>query len=115
MKVLFYSAKSFEKRYFTKANHTHLEISFTDYSLSLQTAHLSKGYDCISVFTADDVSEKVLEFLYLEGVKYIAIRAAGYDNVNLHKANELGIHVANVPEYSPWSIAEHTAAMVLAL
>ena len=115
MKVLFYSAKSFEKRYFIKANHTHLDISFTEYPLSLHTAYLSKGFDCISVFTADDVSEKVLELLYLEGVKFIAVRAAGYDNVNLRKASELGIHVANVPEYSPWSIAEHTAAMVLAL
>jgi D-lactate dehydrogenase len=115
MKVLVYSAKSFEIPYLKRSNHTHLDVSFTELPLSLKSVNLSKGYDCISVFTADDASRDVLEQLHFNGVAYVAVRAAGYDNIDLTTANELGIHVANVPEYSPYSIAEHTAAMVLAL
>src|SRR5688572_23436836 len=115
MKVLFYSSKTFEIPYISKANHTQLSITYIEQPLSLETANLSKGYECISVFTADDVSHKVIEQLHFNGVKYIATRAAGYDNIDLDTANELGIHVANVPDYSPYSIAEHTVAMVLAL
>lgn len=115
MKVLFYSSKTFEIPYISKANHTQLSITYIEQPLSPETANLSKGYECISVFTADDVSHKVIEQLHFNGVKYIATRAAGYDNIDLDTANELGIHVANVPEYSPYSIAEHTVAMLLAL
>jgi D-lactate dehydrogenase len=52
----------------------------------------------------------VLEKLYLCGVRYIALRSVGYDNVDLKKAKALGIKVANVPAYSPYSVAEHAAA-----
>lgn len=115
MKVLFYSVKDFEQSYILNANSSGMIIRLTNNALSLQTSSMAKGYDCISIFTGDDASEPVIEQLHENGVKYIAIRAAGYDNVNISKANELGILVANVPEYSPYAIAEHAVGMMLAL
>lgn len=115
MRVLFYSAKKFEIPYLDKSNHLHLEVGYTDKPLKLETAQLAKGYDCISVFVNDDVSNHVLAELKLFGVKFIAVRAAGYDNVDVHEAETLGIRVANVPAYSPYAVAEHAIALILTL
>jgi D-lactate dehydrogenase len=115
MKILVYSAKDFEIPFLRKANLLHLDLDFTDKPLNSHTSSLSKGYDCISVFTNDDASTHVLRELQLFGVKYIAARSAGYDNIDLSEAESLGMHVANVPEYSPYAVAEHAAALILAL
>lgn len=115
MKVFFYSTKDYEQAYLQKANMQGIEVHFSGQTLSAQTAGLSKGFPCISVFTGDDLSENVLKILYANGVMHIAIRAAGYDNIDLDTAGKLGISVANVPEYSPYAIAEHAVAMMLCL
>lgn len=115
MKILVYSTKPFEVPYLEKSNHLHLSVEFCEKALTSDTAILAKGHDCISTFTNDDLSAEILRELHAFGVKYIAVRAAGYDNVNLKEAEFLGIHVANVPEYSPYAIAEHAMAMILAL
>lgn len=115
MKVLFYSTKNFEHPYLKAANNDKYEVEFYEGALSAETVYLSKGYDCISIFTADDASADVIEKLYENGVKYIAMRSAGYDNVDTVKAAELGIKIANVPAYSPYAIAEYAVAMVLAM
>ncbi len=83
--------------------------------LSLDTANFAKGFEAISIFTADDCSATLLEELYRLGVRYIATRATGHDNIDLSIATELGITVANVPAYSPYAIAEHTVSLILAL
>jgi D-lactate dehydrogenase len=75
----------------------------------------AKGFDVISIFTGDDASAPIMEKLHKLGIKFIAIRAAGHDNVDIDKAIECGIGVANVPEYSPHAIAEHALALMLAL
>lgn len=115
MKILFYSYKNFEKDYLTAANKESCIIGITKDALSLTTASKAQDYKIVSVFAGDDVSAPVVEALYKNGVKYIAIRAAGYDNVDIKKCAELKIQVANVPEYSPYAIAEHAVALVLAL
>ncbi len=115
MKILFYSTKDFEQPYIEAANGTREEVIFIKEALSLQTADKAKGFDTVCIFTGDDASSDVLEALYKNGVKFIAIRAAGYDNVDIKKATELGIVIANVPEYSPYAIAEHAVALILAL
>ena len=115
MKILFYSTKDFEQTFLEAANGTREEVIFTKEALSLQTADKAKGLDTVSIFTGDDASSAVLEELYKNGVRFIAIRTAGYDNVDIKKATELGIVIANVPEYSPYAIAEHTVALILAL
>lgn len=115
MKTLFYSVKDFEQPYLETFNYRNEEIVLTKDSLALQTADKAKGFDIVSIFTGDDASSSVLEALHKRGVKFIATRAAGYDNIDIKKAAELGIAVANVPEYSPYAIAEHAVALILAL
>jgi D-lactate dehydrogenase len=114
-KILFYSTKDFEQPYYVGSKNVNVQMAFTTEVLSSQTISQAKGFDVVSIFTADDASSPVIEGLYKNGVKYIAIRAAGYDNVDLQKAKELGIMVANVPAYSPYAIAEHAVALILAL
>ena len=115
MKILFYSSKAFEIPFLKKSTPQNLEINFIKQALSASTASLAYGYDAISIFAGDDASTDVIQLLHKEGVKFIAIRAAGYDNVAIQDAKQAGMKVANVPEYSPYAIAEHTVAMMLAL
>ncbi len=115
MKILFYSTKDFEKSYLLSASNTMQQVTFIDTALSMQTTGNAKGFDAICIFTNDDANANVLEALYKNGVKFIAVRAVGYDNVDLQMANDLGIRVANVPEYSPYAIAEHAVALLLTL
>ena len=115
MKTLFYSTKPYEQPYLEKANIDGFEITFLKKALCLETAHLANGYDIISIFTGDDASEKVIIALHEIGVRCITTRAAGHDNIDTDKANELGIAVTNVPAYSPYAIAEHVVALIQAL
>ncbi|MDB5257451.1 MAG: hydroxyacid dehydrogenase [Chitinophagaceae bacterium] len=115
MKVAIYSSKAFEEVYLEKSNDSKHELYFIKESLSVETASLSQGCESIAVFTNDDVSSKVLDKLNHIGVRHIAVRAAGYDQVDLKKATELKMNVANVPEYSPYAIAEYAIAMMLTL
>lgn len=79
------------------------------------TVSLAEGCDVVCIFAGDTATAPVLHDLAASGVRHIAIRAAGYDNVDLQAASALGISVANVPEYSPHAIAEHAVALMLAL
>lgn len=115
MKILFYSVKNFEHYYLHSFNNNTHDIHLTEKALSADTVEEAKGFEVISIFTGDDASASIIEKLHKLGVKFIAIRAAGYDNVDIDKASELGIDVANVPEYSPHAIAEHALALMLAL
>ncbi len=115
MKLLVYSAKEFEKPFLYKANQERITMHFTEDALDTHTAQKAVGYDAISIFSGDDASLLVLEKLHDLGVKYIAIRAAGYNNIHIKAARRIGLKVANVPEYSPHAIAEHATALLLAL
>lgn len=115
MKTIIYSIKDFERSYLLRANRMNHELTIVEEALSEKTTDLAQGHEAIVVFTGDDVSTGVVEKLHAAGVKYIAVRAVGYDNVDIKKAEELGIAVANVPEYSPYSVAEHSVALMLAL
>jgi D-lactate dehydrogenase len=115
MHIKLYSSRQYEKPFLETSNHNKHVLSFEPALLNEETASLAKGYEAVSVFTNDDVNAQVLELLREAGVKHIAIRAAGYNNVDLKKAASLGISVANVPEYSPYSVAEHTVSLILAL
>jgi D-lactate dehydrogenase len=115
MKILFYSVKPFEEKYLKAANFKNIEYAHANVPLQLDTVDLAKGYDAICLFTSDDAGEKVLVKLTEIGVKYIVLRSAGYDHIDLQKAKALQIKVANVPNYSPYSIAEHAVTLILAL
>lgn len=115
MTVAVFSLHNFEKDYLLKSNAGRHELVMISATLSESTAALAAGCDAVSIFTADNARAAVLEQLKKLGVKYIAIRAAGFNQVDLKKAAQLGIRVARVPAYSPYAIAEHTMALILAL
>ncbi|MCW5519809.1 2-hydroxyacid dehydrogenase [Aureitalea sp. L0-47] len=115
MKVLIYSSKDFEIPYLKAANTEGLEVIYTRDRLTTNTAMKALGYDAISIFSADDASTNVLEKLHDFGVKYVALRSTGYDNIHLKTAEKFNIRVAHAPAYSPYAIAEHAMALLLAL
>jgi D-lactate dehydrogenase len=115
MKTTIYSTHKFEEPYIIKANNGKHQLKLLEIRLTEETAVLAKGSKTVSLFTGDDASENVLKKLNAIGVENIALRSAGFNNVDLKKASELGIKVARVPAYSPYAIAEHTLALILAL
>ena len=114
-KVLFYSTRSYDKLSFRSKQEQfkNLTFEFTESSLNDKTVEMAKGYDAVCIFVNDNCEKKIVERLNELGVKIIALRCAGYDNVDYKTANQLGMSVFRVPGYSPESIAEH--AMTLAL
>jgi len=115
MKVAVYSTHKFEKEYLIKANNEKHNLLFIEVQLSLATIALAQGCKAISIFVNDDASQNVLEKLEETGIKYISLRSAGYNNVDLKAAANLGMKVVRVPEYSPYAVAEFTVAIMLAL
>lgn len=115
MKTIVYSTHSFEKPFLIKAFHNSPDLIFTVYALDTDTVKMAIGCKAIIAFTTDDLSAEVLDKLYHNGIRFIALRSMGYDHINLIRAKELGIKVANVPNYSPYSVAEHALTLLLAL
>ncbi|MES2555750.1 MAG: 2-hydroxyacid dehydrogenase [Bacteroidota bacterium] len=114
-RTIVYSFHAFEQLYFEMAGSDNHQLVFSDSALTIESVSLSAGCDAVSLFANDDASAPVLEQLYRNGVRFIALRSVGYNHVDLNKAKQLGIHVANVPAYSPYSVAEHAVALMLAL
>ncbi len=114
MKIYFYSTKKYDQEYFLKQNSSH-ELTFSDYQLNADTAVLAKGYDAVCIFVNDICDAEVLSTLNSIGIKNILLRCAGFNNVDLDKAKQLGMKVVRVPAYSPFSVAEHTLALLLCL
>ncbi|MFT5229865.1 MAG: D-lactate dehydrogenase [Urechidicola sp.] len=115
MKILMYSSHEFDRPIIEKAIHGKLEFVYTDQPLNKDTVQLAEGFEGISLFTPDKASAVILEKLYFYGVRYITLRSVAYDYIDLKRARALGIKVANVPAYSPYSVAEHAVAMLMAL
>lgn len=115
MKILIFSAHDFEKESMESANTDNHELVFLNVELDKKTARLVKEADAISIFVNDDASKETLDVLSEKGVKIILLRSAGYNRVDLKHAAKLGLKVAYVPEYSPYAVAEHTVALMMAL
>ncbi len=115
MKTAVFSLHKFEKRFLEQANQDRHELIFFDTRLTQHTASFAKGCEAVSLFVSDDASDAVLNILSSIGIKYIVLRSAGFNNVDLKKASELGIKVARVPAYSPYAVAEHAVALMLAI
>ncbi|MGL6122482.1 MAG: 2-hydroxyacid dehydrogenase [Shewanella sp.] len=116
MRIGFFSAKQYDIEYFNRTNvNFNAHIEYFDYQLCLQTAKLAEGFEIICAFVNDSLCEEVLVELAKGGTRIIAMRCAGFNNVDLVAAKRLGMQVVNVPAYSPESVAEHTIALMLTL
>ena len=115
MTITVFSAHAFERPYLTDAAQGRYPLRFITEALTAATAPLAQGSEAVAVFVNDDASAPVLELLAGLGVRYLLVRAAGHDQVDLAAATRLGLRVATVPHYSPFAIAEHALALMLAL
>ncbi|MCW9710303.1 2-hydroxyacid dehydrogenase [Avibacterium sp. 21-586] len=116
MRVAVYSTKSYDRKYLELVNVKYgFELEFFDFMLTESTAKMAEHCDVVCIFVNDDGSRKVLEKLAALGVKMVALRCAGFNNVDLKAAQELGIQVVRVPAYSPEAVAEHTVGLMLTL
>jgi D-lactate dehydrogenase len=111
-----FSAKAYEKESFANANaqHDHAIDTFEN-ALTAHTAPLAAGAEAVCIFVNDTADEEVLESLAAFGVRHVALRCAGFNNVDLGAAARLGMTVVRVPAYSPNAVAEHTIALILSL
>ncbi len=115
MKVAVFNTHKFEKEYLIKANANKHDLKLLDSYLTLDTTVLAEDCEGICIFTQDNGSAPVLDKLHEMGIKFIALRSAGYNNVDIAHAKSLGLRVVRVPDYSPNAIAEFTVAIILAL
>ena len=116
MKILFFSSDQYVEDFFNAANkNLRYELYFSKVRLSKDTASIAKGYSIVSCFIYDELDAPTLKILSEAGVKLVALRSAGYNNVDVKAAAELNITIAYVPVYSPYSVAEHATALILSL
>ncbi len=115
MKVAVFSIHKFEKDYLLNANAGKHDLAMIEARLTEKTSMLAEGCEAICIFTGDDASAPVLKTLHALGIKYLALRSAGVNHVDLITAKGLGMKAARVPAYSPYAIAEHAVALMLAL
>jgi D-lactate dehydrogenase len=116
VRVVVFSAKRYDVEFLQAANARFgHELTFLEPRLTLETVPLADGFPAVCPFVNDDLDRTVLERLAEGGTRLIALRSAGYSNVDVPAAVELGIAVTHVPAYSPNAVAEHTVALILAL
>ena len=113
MKIAFFDSKPYDKPSFEKCSKNKgIEFKYFETKLNEDTVQLAKGADGVCVFVNDTVNERVIDRLCEMGVRLVALRCAGFNNVDIKYARGK-IHVVRVPAYSPYAVAEHTMAMLL--
>jgi D-lactate dehydrogenase len=115
MKIAVYSTHAFEKAYLSHALCNAHKLIFIEEELNEHTAEKALACDAVSLFTSDQANASVIQKLVSLGIKYIALRSVGFDHVDLQKAKELTLKVANVPAYSPYSVAEQAVTLLMAM
>lgn len=116
MKVAVYSTKKYDKNYLELVNVKYgFDLEFYDFMLTERTAKMAEGADAVCIFVNDVADRRVLERLKALGINIVALRCAGFNNVDIEAAAELGIKVVRVPAYSPEAVAEHTVGLMLTL
>lgn len=116
MRVAVFSTKPYDRTFLDRANAAHdHQLVYLDARLAVETAALAEGFPAVCAFVNDDLGAPVLEALHAGGTRLIALRSAGFNNVDLAAAERLGLTVARVPAYSPHAVAEHAVALVLGL
>lgn len=116
MKIAFFSAKAYDRTSFEQANeafsHT---LTFFEPRLTPETAALAAGFPAVCIFINDELSAETLREIAAKGTRLVALRCAGFNNVDLNVAKELGIQVVRVPAYSPYAVAEHAVGLIMML
>ena len=116
MKVAVFSTKSYDRTFLEAANtQSKHELVFFEPRLTCETSVLATGSQAVCAFVNDELNAQTLSKLASLSIKLIALRSAGFNNVDLVKAEELGLNVVRVPAYSPYAVAEHTIGLILAL
>ena len=111
MKIAFFDTKEYDKKVFDKYNEKYgYDITYFESKLNAETALLAKGYDVVCIFVNDNANAEALKILEENGVKCVALRCAGFNNVSLE--NKGSLRVVRVPQYSPYSVAEHAVALL---
>ncbi len=116
MKIIFFSAQPYDKLFFNRYNDSYgFELVFLDLPLTEQTVSLVENAEAVCVFVNDIVNAAVCKQLAIKGIKIIALRCAGFNNIDLEAAKSNGLKVCRVPAYSPEAVAEHALALILTL
>lgn len=116
MRIVLFSSKPYDRASFLACPRAEdWQLEFQDCLLTPNTAALAQGCAVVCAFINDDLGARVLERLAAGGTRLIALRSAGYNHVDLQAAARLGLVVARVPAYSPYAVAEHATALILAL
>ena len=116
MKVSLYSSKPYDESFFSAENQAFShELVFYDFKLTADSARLASGSRAVCAFVNDHLDAETLQVLHAGGTELIAMRCAGFNNVDLAAAKKLGMRVVRVPAYSPYAVAEHTLGLLLAL
>ena len=116
MKIAVCSAKPYDQQFLREANAAFgHELTFFEASLTAETRQMVAGFPAVCAFVNDELNEAVLTTLAEQGTRLIALRCAGFNNVDIPAAARLGLRVVRVPAYSPHSVAEHTLALILTL
>ncbi len=116
MRIRFFSARRYDEQFFAAANEAHgFQLNFSELPLRAETAPLVENGEVVCMFVNDVANADVLDIMAARSVPLLALRSAGFNHVNLRAAAQHGIPVVRVPAYSPYSVAEHTVALVLTL
>jgi D-lactate dehydrogenase len=115
MRIAVFSTKSYDKEYLGKVNEKTHEMVFYESALSLEAIRLVEGFDAVCVFVNDELTREVIENMASRNIKLIALRCAGFNNVDIESAAQNNIRVLRVPAYSPNAVAEHAVALIMTL
>ncbi|MBX3013137.1 MAG: 2-hydroxyacid dehydrogenase [Caldilineaceae bacterium] len=116
MKIAFFSTKGYDRQSFQNVNSRFgHELTFFETRLTPETTALAAGFEAVCVFVNDDVNQAALTQLAEAGVKVVATRSAGYNQIDLATAEALGLTVVRVPAYSPNAVSEFTVGLILTL
>lgn len=116
MKVAVFSTKSYDREYFDRFNDTaRHQLTYFDAPLNVNTVTLTQGFDAVCIFVNDKIDKAAIDRMAANGIRAIALRCAGFNNVDLGSAQAKNIRVLRVPAYSPQAVAEHAVALILTL
>ena len=116
MRIAVFSARSYDRRFLSEvAEHVGHELTFLEPRLDRHTVALAEGFEAVCIFVNDTADAEIIAALAAGGTRLLTLRSAGFNHVDLAAAEAHGITVTRVPAYSPYAVAEHTVALMLAV